>query len=391
MSKIALVHDYFVQMGGAEKVVEAMHDSFPSSPVYTTVALPRMLPDRLRAADIRTSALQRLPAMDRRFRHYFMLYPFAVENFDLSQYDLIFSSSSGYAKGVRRKRNTIHVCYCHTPMRWVWRYEDYVARERFGRGIKSLLPFCLWGLKKWDLRASQQPNYYIANSRLVAERIRKIYGREAFVIPPPIEVNRFHMSNDIEDYYLILSRLMPYKRIDLAIEACKRMNRRLIIIGDGPDRARLEKLADDRIEFLGRQPDQIVNYYAARCRALLFPGEEDFGMAPLEANAAGRPVIAFRGGGAVETVEDGKTGLFFDQPNSRSLSTAIEQFEAMVWSQILLRRHAEKFDRNVFAFRVLQFLGSVAPASCSEELLSGARLLSENISKRVWPRLAVAG
>jgi len=391
LSKIALVHDYFVQMGGAEKVVEAMHDSFPSSPVYTTVALPRMLPDRLRAADIRTSALQRLPAMDRRFRHYFMLYPFAVENFDLSQYDLIFSSSSGYAKGVRRKRNTIHVCYCHTPMRWVWRYEDYVARERFGRGIKSLLPFCLWGLKKWDLRASQQPNYYIANSRLVAERIRKIYGREAFVIPPPIEVNRFHMSNDIEDYYLILSRLMPYKRIDLAIEACKRMNRRLIIIGDGPDRARLEKLADDRIEFLGRQPDQIVNYYAARCRALLFPGEEDFGMAPLEANAAGRPVIAFRGGGAVETVEDGKTGLFFDQPNSRSLSTAIEQFEAMVWSQILLRRHAEKFDRNVFAFRVLQFLGSVAPASCSEELLSGARLLSENISKRVWPRLAVAG
>src|SRR4030095_1178369 len=345
----------------------------------------------LRAADIRTSVLQRLPAMDRRFRHYFMLYPFAVENFDLSQYDLIFSSSSGYAKGVRRKRNTIHVCYCHTPMRWVWRYEDYVARERFGRGIKSLLPFCLWGLKKWDLRASQQPNYYIANSRLVAERIRKIYGREAFVIPPPIEVNRFHMSNDIQDYYLILSRLMPYKRIDLAIEACKRMNRRLIIIGDGPDRARLEKLADDRIEFLGRQPDQIVNYYAARCRALLFPGEEDFGMAPLEANAAGRPVIAYRGGGAVETIEEGKTGLFFDQPRSLSLSTAIEQFEAMIWSQILLRRHAEKFDRNVFAFRVLQFLGSVAPASCSEELLSGARLLSESISQRVWPRLAIAG
>ena len=249
----------------------------------------------------------------------------------------------------------------------------------------------LWGLRKWDLRAAKQPNYYIANSHLVAERIKKIYGREAHVIPPPIDVNRFHMSNDIEDYYLILSRLMPYKRIDLAIEACKRMNRRLVIIGDGPDRARLEKLADDRIEFLGRQPDQIVNYYAARCRALLFPGEEDFGMAPLEANAAGRPVIAYRGGGAVETVIDGKTGLFFDQPDSRALSTAIEQFESMVWSQILLRRHAEKFDSNVFAFRVLQFLGSVAPASCSNELLSGARLLSDNVSKRVWPRLAVVG
>lgn len=391
MSRIALVHDYFVQMGGAERVAEAMHDSFPTAPIYTTVALPQGLPGRLRAADIRTSPMQHLPAMDRKFRHYFMLYPFAVEHFDLSSYDLIFSSSSGYAKGVRRRRNAIHVCYCHTPMRWVWRYQDYVARERFGSGIRSMLPLALWGLRKWDLRASQQPNYYIANSRLVAERIRKIYKREAFVIPPPIEVNRFHMSNDIEDYYLVLSRLMPYKRIDLAIEACKRMNRRLIVIGDGPDRARLEKMADDRIEFLGRQPDKIVNYYAARCRALLFPGEEDFGMAPLEANAAGRPVIAYRAGGAVETVVEGKTGIFFDQPNAVALGEAIEQFESMHWSQILLRRHAEKFDRNVFAFRVLQFLGSVAPASVSEELLRGARLLSDDISQRVWPRLAVVG
>jgi glycosyltransferase involved in cell wall biosynthesis len=391
LSRIALVHDYFVQMGGAERVAEAMHDSFPSAPMYTTVALRQSLPQRLRNADIRTSLLQNLPAIDRRFRHYFMLYPFAVEHFDLSEYDLIFSSSSGYAKGVRRRRNAIHVCYCHTPMRWVWRYEDYVAREKFGQVARLLLPLMLWPLRKWDLRASQQPNYYIANSRLVAERIKKIYGREAHVIPPPIEVNRFHMSNDIEDYYLVLSRLMPYKRIDLAIEACKRMNRRLIVIGDGPDRVRLEKMADDRIEFLGRQPDKIVNYYAARCRALLFPGEEDFGMAPLEANASGRPVIAYRGGGAVETVEEGVTGVFFDQPDSLSLAEAIEKFEGMRWDPFALRRHAEKFDRTVFAFRVLQFLGSVAPSSCAEELLGGARLLSQTISRRVWPRLALVG
>ena len=391
MSKIALVHDYFIQLGGAERVVEAIHDSFPSAPVYTTAALPQSLPKRLRSADIRTSPMQKLPSLDRRFRHYFMLYPLAVEHFDLSRYDLIFSSSSGYAKGVRRRRNAVHVCYCYTPMRWVWRYEDYVAREGFGTGVRAFLPMLLWGLRKWDLRASERPNYYITSSHVVAERIKKIYRREAHVIPPPIEVNRFHMSNDIEDYYLILSRLMPYKRIDLAIEACKRLNRRLIIIGDGPDRARLAKMADDRIEFLGRQPDGVVNYYLARSRALLFPGEEDFGMAPLEANAAGRPVIAYRGGGASETVVDGKTGVFFDQPNSRGLANAIEQFESMAWSQLLLRRHAEKFDRNVFAFRVLQFLGSVAPSSCSEELLRGARLLSENISKRVWPRLAVVG
>ena len=391
MSRIALVHDYFVQLGGAERVAEAMHDSFPSAPMYTTVALKDSLPKRLRGADIRTSPMQHLPKLDRRFRHYFMLYPFAVEHFDLSEYDLIFSSSSGYAKGVRRRRNAIHVCYCHTPMRWVWRYDDYVAREGFGGVAQAALPFLLWGLKKWDRRASRQPNYYIANSRLVARRIKKIYGREAFVIPPPIEVNRFHMSDEVDDYYMVLSRLMPYKRIDLAIEACKRMNRRLIVIGDGPDRARLEKLADDRIEFLGRQPDAVVNYYAARCRALIFPGEEDFGMAPLEANAAGRPVIAYRGGGAVETVEENVTGVFFDEANSQSLATAIENFEGRRWDQYMLRRHAEKFDVSVFSFRVLQFLGSVAPNSCSEELLTGARLLSQTISRRVWPRLALVG
>jgi len=325
------------------------------------------------------------------YRSLLPLMPMALEHFDLRGYDLVITSESGPAKGVLVPSAARHICYCHTPMRLVWRYDDYVAREKFGHLSRTMLPLMLWPLRKWDLRASQQPNYYIANSKLVAERIKRIYGREAHVIPPPIEVNRFHMSNEIDDYYLVLSRLMPYKRIDLAIEACKRLNRRLIVIGDGPDRARLEKMADDRIEFLGRQPDKIVNYYAARCRALLFPGEEDFGMAPLEANAAGRPVIAYRAGGAVETIEEGVTGVFFDHANSRSLAEAIERFEGMRWDQYTLRRHAEKFDRSVFSFRVLQFLGSVAPASCSEELLAGARLLSENISRRVWPRLALVG
>src|SRR5213078_2353047 len=211
--------------------------------MYTTVALPQFLPPGLRAADVRTSPMQKLPAIEARFRHYFMLYPFAIENFDLSAYDLIFSSSSGYAKGVRRRRNAIHVCYCHTPMRWVWRYDDYVARERFSGALRAALPSLLWGLRKWDLRASRQPNCYSANARLVAQRIKKIYGREAFVIPPPIDVDRFQMSPHADDYYLVLSRLVPYKRIDLAIEACNRLDRRLIIIGDGPDRERLQKLA----------------------------------------------------------------------------------------------------------------------------------------------------
>ncbi|HEV7475913.1 MAG TPA: glycosyltransferase [Pyrinomonadaceae bacterium] len=390
MSKIALVHDYFIQMGGAERVAAAMHDSFPSAPIYTTVALPHRLPKELRGADIRTSAMQWLPGMEQRFRQYFMLYPFAVEHFDLSEFDLIFSSSSGYAKGVRRRSNAIHVCYCHTPMRWVWRYEDYVARENFGRVAKSLLPLSMWGLKKWDLRAARQPNYYIANSRLVAQRIKQVYGRESIVIPPPIDVDRFQMSTQVDDYYLVLSRLVPYKRIDLAIEACKRLGRRLVIIGDGPDRGRLEKLAGPTTEFLGRQPDSVVNHYASRCRALLFTGEEDFGMVPLEVNAAGRPVIAFRGGGAIETVVENHTGIFFNKPTGASLLTAIENFESRAWNPQALRRHAERFDRSVFAFRVLQFLASVAPLSCAGELTAGARLLSGNVAARAWPRLAVA-
>jgi len=390
MSKIALVHDYFIQMGGAERVAAAMHDSFPSAPMYTTVALPHRLPASLRAADIRTSPMQWLPGVENRFRHYFMLYPFAVESFDLSEYDLIFSSSSGYAKGVRRRRNAIHVCYCHTPMRWVWRYQDYAERESFSGISRLFLPTMLWGLRKWDLRAAQQPSYYIANSELVAQRIREIYKRDAFVIPPPIDVDRFQPSDEIDDYYLILSRLVPYKRIDLAIEACKRLDRRLLIVGDGPDRPRLEKLAGRRTEFLGHQQDRSVNKYLSHCRALLFPGEEDFGMVPLEANAAGRPVIAFRGGGAMETVVEGVTGVFFDDPTSASLIRAIEDFESRSWSQDKLRAHAEKFDHSVFALRVLEFLGSVAPPSCTAELDARARQLS-HVATSTCPQLAVAG
>jgi glycosyltransferase involved in cell wall biosynthesis len=377
-------------MGGAEKVAAVMHDSFPAAPIYTTVALQHRLPHELRGADFRTSPMQWLPGIEQRFRQYFMLYPLAIENFDLTEYDLILSSSSGYAKGVRRRSNAIHVCYCHTPMRWVWRYDDYVARESFSRVTRSLLPLSLWGLRKWDLRAAQQPNYYIANSRLVAQRIKQVYGREAIVIPPPIDVDRFTVSDDTDDYYLVLSRLVPYKRIDIAIEACKRLDRRLVIIGDGPDRERLEKLAGPKTQFLGRQPDSRVNHYASRCRALLFPGEEDFGMVPLEVNAAGRPVIAYRGGGAVETVVEGSTGVFFNEPTSVALETAIEEFESRSWDPLALREHAEKFDRRVFSFRILQFLGSVAPSSCASELLAGAQLLSGKSTQRAWPRLAVA-
>ncbi len=368
MSRIALVHDYFIQMGGAEKVAEEMHKLFPAAPMFSTVDTRSEVPPLLRRAPVHTSFMQHLPGINKYFRHYFALYPLAVESLDLKKYDLILSSTSGYAKGVRKRRGAIHICYCHTPMRWVWRYDDYAAREQFDGLKRVVLPPVLAALRRWDLRAAEQPDFYIANSHNIARRIKEIYGREAIVIPPPIDVHRFLPNEPDEDYYLILSRLISYKKLDVAIEACKKLNRRLIVIGDGPDRKRLEKLAGKETEFLGRQPDEIVTKYAARCRALLFPGEEDFGMVPLEINASGRPVIAFRSGGALETVIEGKTGTFFDHQTTQSLASAIEEFESRSWNRQTLRQHAEKFDTQVFNDRISNFLEKVAPSSCLPEI-----------------------
>lgn len=382
MARMALVHDYFIQMGGAERVAEVFHQMFPTAPLYTTVALEHRLTPALRNAAIHTSFMQRMPAIESKFRHYFLLYPWAIERLDLSAYDLILSSSSGYGKGVHRARNAVHVCYCHTPMRWVWRYDDYAAREGFGTLSRVALPAMLSGLRWWDRRASRQPDYYLANSNVVAERIRQIYQRDAVVIPPPIDVERFQPSHEQDDYFLILSRLVPYKRIDLAVVACTRMNKRLIVIGDGPDRQRLEAMAGKTVQFLGRQPDHVVNQYASRCRALLFPGEEDFGMVPLEINAAGRPVIAFRAGGALETVREGSTGIFFDHPTDESLATALEAFEDYEWKPQQLRQHAEQFSAPIFAQRISAFLAQVAPRSCQSELRTNQSTFSTPLTKQ---------
>lgn len=357
MSEIALVHDYFIQMGGAERVAETFREMFPDAPFYTTVDLRQPRPP-----SVKTSWMQRLPRLKDLYRQYFMLYPLAVESLDLSRYDLILSSTSGYAKGIRQRPNAVHVCYCHTPTRWVWRYEDYAAREGFGKLTQAALPWLLAALRRWDWRAAQRPDFYLANSHIVAERIKAAYGREAHVIPPPVDVQRFSYDGPDEDYYLLLSRLVPYKRLDLAITACRALGRRLVVIGDGPDRNRLEQLAGPQTSFLGRQPDAVVTHYANRCRALIVPGEEDFGLTPLELNAAGRPVVAFRAGGAVETVLAGKTGVFFDQPTAQALAAALEECESRAWHRPTLRQHAEKFDRSVFSQRLREFLRQVAPS-----------------------------
>jgi glycosyltransferase involved in cell wall biosynthesis len=357
--KIAIVHDYFIQQGGAERVAEELQSIFPSSTMVTTVDIHKT-PGRV------SSWMRHLPITEKNHRLLFMLYPLAVETLDLTAYDLIISSSSGYAKGVRKRKDAVHICYCHTPMRWIWRYEDYSERENFGKVTRRILPAMLSILKRWDLAAAKRPDHYIANSQVTRERIARFYGRHSVVIPPPIDTKRVVASDSIGDHYLILSRLAPYKRLDLAIEACKRLNKKLVVIGDGPARSDLEAIAGRQTEFLGRVDDKTVAEYASTCKALLFPGEEDFGMTPLEINAAGRPVIAFGAGGALETIIPGKTGIFFDGQTPESLAAAIGEFETRTWDRDVLMDHANKFSTEVFAASIKDFVENAVVSSAEQ-------------------------
>jgi glycosyltransferase involved in cell wall biosynthesis len=369
MPRIALFQDYLAQNGGAERVTEAILRTLPGADLHTTMAVPERLPPYLRDADATTTWMQALPAKAKWYRQYFLLYPFAVESANLTAYDLIVSSCCGYAKGVKRSKDAIHVCYCHNPMRWVWRFPEYIAREHFNKPTKMLLHLMVQGLKKWEMQAATRPDFFIANSHIVANRLKEAFGVDALVIEPPIVTSRFWVSKETEDYYLILSRLNAYKRIDLAVEACTRTNRRLMVIGDGPARESLQAIAGPTVTFLGRQSDANVNRYASRCRALIFPGEEDFGMAPLEINAAGRPVVAYDAGGATETIVEGMNGVRFGEQTVDSLIEGLERLESQEWDPAAIRRNAQRYDINVFQERLLDFLDSVSPVVHSLQLL----------------------
>jgi glycosyltransferase involved in cell wall biosynthesis len=355
--KIAVIHDYFTQLGGAEKVAEELYRMLPDPALFATVAFPDCMPGQLKDVLVRTSWMQNLPGIERYYRLYFLLYPFAVSDIDLSDYDLVLSSSSGYAKGVRTGRDAIHVCYCHTPMRWVWGFDNYSRRESFRLGTRTFLPMLIRALKLWDQGASRQPDHFVANSKVVADRILRNYGRSAEVIHPPIDTSRFRPTGDEpEDFYLVLSRLVSYKRIDLAVRACTALGKKLVVIGHGPDREALQAIAGPTVSFLGRAPDADVEYLVPRCKALLFPGEEDFGMAPLEVAATGRPTIAYRAGGALETIVENETGIFFDHQTPEDLAKAIERFEGQQWSSEVLTKHAEGFGVRIFQDRFCSFL-----------------------------------
>jgi glycosyltransferase involved in cell wall biosynthesis len=302
--------------------------------------------------------MQKLPALKKHFKKYLLFYPRAIESFDLRGYDLIISSSSAFAKGAIKGQKGLHVCYCYTPMRFVWDYQNYVEKENINIFLRPILPLFLARLKSWDLKTSSRPDHYIAISSTVKYRIKKIYGIDAEVIFPPVDVEKYKPATHAGDFYLIVSRLNPYKRIDLAIQAFNALGLPLKIIGSGPFLATLKRMARPNVSFLGRLADhEVADYYTA-CKALIFPGIEDFGIVTLEANAAGRPVIAFKGGGALDTIVEGVNGLFFREGTAESLIEAIKSFEDGKYNfqPSEIRAHAMRFDKEIFKAKLRNFV-----------------------------------
>lgn len=354
--RVAIVHDYLVDSGGAERVVEALHELYPDAPIFTSVYDPGTTFKSFASMDVRTSFLQRLPVRKSNYKWLLPFYPLAFESFDLSEFDVVISSASAFAKGIVTPAETLHVCYCYTPPRFAWRFHEYLAREGLGRVRRAVVGLVVHYLRIWDFAAAQRVDHFVAVSQTTARRIHKNYHRQSMVIPPPVEVDRFSVCDEIDDYYLIVSRLAPYKRIDLAVEAFNSLGRPLRIVGAGVDARRLQRMAAPNVEFLGHLPEAELGRLYARCRAVVFPGVEDFGIVPLEANAAGRPVIAYAAGGALETVVQGVTGTFFREPTADALAQAVTETDTSQFDPRVLRNHAQSYSKACFKERFAAFV-----------------------------------
>ncbi|MEK7582437.1 MAG: glycosyltransferase [Patescibacteria group bacterium] len=355
--KIALVHDYLNQYGGAERVLQILCKMFPDAPVYTTLYDERATSGAFKGVDIRTSFLQRLPLVMRYHHTFSFLMPLAFEQFDFSDYDVVLSVSSSFGKGIITKPSTKHVCYCLTPPRYLW--DDahrYVSEFGYPWIVKKIIPPILSYLRIWDREASLRVDHFAAISHFVKERIAKYYGRTADVIYPPVDLDMFHIAGPAHDYFLMVGRLVTYKKFDLAIKVFNELGWSLKIVGTGVNMKHLQKMANSNIEFLGAVDDQKLADLYAHAQALIFPQEEDFGIVPLEAMASGRPVIAYRGGGAVETIIEGKTGMFFDEQTPESLRAVVESFNPDQFSPQDCRKRAGEFNIDVFLQKIKHFL-----------------------------------
>jgi glycosyltransferase involved in cell wall biosynthesis len=360
--KVAIVHDWLNQIGGAEGVLEALVEMFPDAPIYTSMYWPEAMPSAYRQWDIRTTWMDHLPGTHRHHQSYLLLYPLAFDGLRLSGYDLVISNKSAFCLGVRTPPQTRHICYCLTPTRFVWDFENYVEREGVGVTARRLVrPFLGW-LRRWEREAASRVDAFAGISREVQSRIQAFYGRKSAIIYPPVNTGRFRRDDSYRDYFLIVSRLIPYKRIDLAVQAFARLGLPLWIGGEGRDRRRLEAIAGPNVRFLGRIPGEELGPLLAGCRAFIFPGLEDFGITPVEAMAAGRPVIAYAGGGALDSVIEGVTGSFFRERTPESLADAVRCFDASAYDPGVIQAHARQFDVHVFKAKMQAFFREVLEA-----------------------------
>lgn len=352
--KTAIIHDWLMTQGGAEQVLEEILELYPS-PVFTLLQNQDVaLSANIQKADVKHSFIQKLPLAKTQYRNFLPLFPFAIERFDLKEYDLIISSSHAVAKGVKTHPHQLHLCYCHTPMRYAWDLEEQYL-ESAGAVKAAVARQILKFVRKWDLNATSRVDAFIANSHFVAERIQRVYGRESTVIYPPVATGHFAVSSDRGDYYLTVSRMVPYKRVDLIVEAFNKMpEKKIKIVGEGPDFEKLKARAKGNIEFLGFQSD--LKELLRRAKGFVFAAEDDFGIAPVEAQASGTPVIAYGKGGALETVIAGETGVFFSEQTADSLIPAIEECEKIQWNGNLIRANSERFGAERFKREFKQFV-----------------------------------
>jgi glycosyltransferase involved in cell wall biosynthesis len=358
--KVAIVHDWLnTKFGGAENVAAELAKLFPDAPVYTLVYDPQLAGERIHPSRVQTSFLQRLPRWaQRRPRYLLPLIPMATEQFDFSQYDVVISSSSAFAKGVITRPETLHICYCHTPMRFVWDYwPGYIDEQYVGPLRRGAIHLLTSRLRLWDYYSSARVDRWVANSHTTAQRIKKYYHQEvSAVIYPGADTSQFAPGTKTGDYFVTLCSLTPYKKIDLAIAACNRLQRRLVIIGEGADRRRLERMAGPTIEFAGRVSDAERARWLAGAQALLFPNEEDFGIAPIEAMASGTPVIAYGKGGLTETIVPGTTGILFQPHSVEALTAAIKEFRSTDFTTADLTRQAAKFTTTIFGQQLKTYI-----------------------------------
>lgn len=390
--KVAIVHDFLMQMGGAEKVVEVMHQMFPDAPIYTSAYDPDAMPAYYRTWDIRTSFLQNLPFKQKLHRLALPLYPMAFEGFDLSDFDLVLSSSSAFAKGVITQPHTTHVCYTHAPMRYAWMTRTYVKNEKIGKPLQLLLRPGMNYLRLWDAVASSRVDHYVANSSAVARRIGKFYRRNCDVVFPPVDLDRFQPADEVGDYYILVSRFVPYKRLDIAVDAFTKMGRRLLVVGGGRQMDTLKERAGPTIEFPGRVDDVELPGLLARAKAYIMPGEEDFGIAPVEANACGRPVIAYAAGGALDTQIDGVTGVLFKEQTVAGLCAALERADSIVFNPAVIQAHARLFGTDVFEANLrAAILSAIADDPEPGERLQRKTLLTGESEPDYGLPLAVVG